>query len=315
MKNFYVAASALSAAVLLSACDNNLAEHAKAPIADTKAQIAPQDIAAKVNDVVITRDAVAAMKADIAQRRHGNANDIPDEKITEELVSRELLKQEAEKNGLLKDPKLAAVVENAARITLSQVDAENFVKNVVISDDEAKQEYEQRIKTNQTKEYKARHILVENEAEAKSIIEKLGKGAKFDELAKKFSKDPGSKANGGDLGWFSPQQMVPAFSEAVVALADGASTQQPVQSQFGWHVIQREASRDQEPTPFDQVKDQLKSMMQAQKLQQHLAELRKAAVVEIESAPKPASDAAAAAPAETTPGQPAAAQEAPATAK
>jgi peptidyl-prolyl cis-trans isomerase C len=80
--------------------------------------------------------------------------------------------------------------------------------------------------------------------------------------------------------------MVPAFSEAVVALADGATTKQPVQTQFGWHIIQREASREQEPAPFDQVKDQLKNMMQAQKLQQHLAELRKAANVEIKLAPK-----------------------------
>jgi peptidyl-prolyl cis-trans isomerase C len=310
MKNIYVAASAISAAILLNAC-NNPTEHAKAPTS-AAVQVAPKDIAATVNNVIITRDAVAAMKADIAQRRHGNADDIPDEKIAEELVSRELLKQEAEKNGLLKDPKLAAEAENAARITLSQIDAENFVKTVVISDDEVKQEYEQRIKANQTKEYKARHILVENETEAKNIIEKLEKGAKFDELAKKLSKDPGSKANGGDLGWFSPQQMVPAFSEAVAALADGETTKQPVQSQFGWHVIQREASRDQEPAPFDQVKDQLKNMMQAQKLQQHLAELRKAATIEMKIAPK--------AP-EVVPQQPAAAtpagsaQETPATTK
>jgi peptidyl-prolyl cis-trans isomerase C len=306
MKNIYVAASALSAAMILSACDNNTAEHTNAPASSAAASA---DIVAKVNNVVITRDAVAAMKAEIAQRRRGNADDIPDDKITEELVSRELLKQEAEKNGLLKDPKLAAEVENAARVTLSQIDAENYVKNVVISDEEAKQEYEQRIKANQTREYKARHILVENEAEAKKIIEKLGKGEKFEDLAKKFSKDPGSKANGGDLGWFSLKQMVPAFSEALAALADGATTQQPVQSQFGWHVIQREASRDQEPAPYDQVKDQLKSMMQAQKLQQHLAELRKAAVVDIRITPKaveaaPQQEAAPAAKPEQTTGTP-----------
>ncbi|QFY43584.1 peptidylprolyl isomerase [Candidatus Methylospira mobilis] len=285
MKNMYTAVSVISTAVLLSAC-NPSAEQAKTTATSASAQVSPDNIAAKVNNVIITRDAVAAMKADIAQRRHGNVNEIPDDKIAEELVSRELLKQEAEKNGLLKDPKLAAEVDNATRIALSQIDAQNFVKNVVISDDEAKQEYTQRIQATQTREYKARHILVASEADAKSIIEKLEKGAKFDELAKKLSKDPGSKTNGGDLGWFGPQQMVPAFSEAVVALADGATTKQPVQTQFGWHVIQREASREQEPAPFDQVKDQLKNMMQAQKLQQHLAELRKAATVEIRLAPK-----------------------------
>lgn len=301
MKNIFVVATVVSGVFLFSAC-NKPAEQAPPPN-QPPAQVAPEDIAAKVNDVIITRDSVAQMKADIAQRRRGAGGDIPDEKIVDELVSRELLKQEAEKSDLLKNPQLAAQVGNALRVAISQIDAENFIKNAAVSDDELKQEYEQRIKANQTKEYKARHILVENEAEAKSIIEKLEKGAKFDDLAKKFSKDPGSKANGGDLGWFNPQQMVPAFSEAVAALADGETTKKPVQSQFGWHIIQREASREPEAPQFDQVKDQLKNMLQGQKLQQHLAELRKAAAIEIKIAPK----------APEAPPQPAATESSPAT--
>jgi peptidyl-prolyl cis-trans isomerase C len=135
-------------------------------------------------------------------------------------------------------------------------------------------------------EYKARHILVDSEEAAKDVIKKLKKGEKFADLAKKVSKDPGSKGNGGDLGWFNPQQMVPPFSNAVVSLKNGELTQTPVQTQFGWHVILREDSRDQPPPAFDAVKDQLRSMMQTQRLQQHIGELK--AKAKIEQFEKPA---------------------------
>ncbi|RQW81760.1 MAG: peptidylprolyl isomerase, partial [Methylococcus sp.] len=144
------------------------------------------------------------------------------------------------------------------------------------------------------------------------IIAKLGKGETFDGLAKKFSKDPGSKDKGGDLGWFSPQQMVQPFSDAVIALKNGETTQKPVQSQFGWHVIQREESREQQPPPFDAVKDQLRSMVQTKKLQQHITDLQAKAKVENKLPPKPAPAPAPAKPAQPAPAPAAAKPAAPA---
>jgi peptidyl-prolyl cis-trans isomerase C len=202
---------------------------------------------------------------------------------------------------MLKDPKFAAKIENAQRMMLSQAAAEEFISSVKVTDEELKKEYDERVGPMKTAEYKAKHILVETEQAAKDIIAKLGKGESFDALAKKFSKDPGSKDKGGDLGWFSPQQMVQPFSDAVIALKNGETTQQPVQSQFGWHVIQREESREQQPPPFDAVKDQLRSMVQTKKLQQHITDLQTKAKVENKLPPKPAP-----APAPTKPAQPAA---------
>ncbi|MBS1214016.1 MAG: peptidyl-prolyl cis-trans isomerase family protein, partial [Proteobacteria bacterium] len=244
-----------------------------------------EDVVATVNGKPISKESVAIMTSEIEQRR--GPNSAPQDKIVDELISRELLRQEAEKQNLAAEPSNAARLENTQRIMLSQMAAENFIKNVAVTDEDLKKEYDQRVAAMKRTEYKARHILVEKEAEAKDIIAKLQKGAKFADLAKKLSKDPGSKENGGDLGWFSPQQMVPPFSEAVAKLKNGETTAAPVQSQFGWHVILREDEREQAPPPFDQVKEQIKSMMQTQKLQQHIADLKTAAKIERAAPPKP----------------------------
>ena len=192
------------------------------------------------------------------------------------------------------NPKLAARIENAERMMLSQAAAEAFIETAQVSDEEAKKEYDQEVGAMQNTEYRARHILVDSEAEAKDIIAKLAKGEKFEALAKKYSKDPGSKDKGGELGWFNPKQMVESFSKAVMALNNGDTTQAPVQSQFGWHVINREESRDQPPAPFDAVKDQLKGMLQTKKLQDKIGDLQSKAKIERKL---PAASASPAAPA------------------
>jgi len=273
MKQRSLIAAAIAGALLLGGCDNNAGSKTTSSFVPT-----PENTAAIVNGQPISKAAVDALTAEIQQKRGGQG--IPEDKIVDELVSRELLKQEAEKQGLAKDPANAARIENSQRMLLSQIAAENFVKNAAVSDEDVKKEYDQRVGEMKLTEYKARHILVETEAAAKDILKKLQKGEKFEDLAKKFSKDPGSKTSGGDLGWFSPQQMVAPFSNAVVALKNGETTSAPVQTQFGWHIIRREDSRDQPPPPFDEVKDQIRGMLQTQKLQQHIADLKSSSKIE-----------------------------------
>ncbi|BBL75949.1 peptidylprolyl isomerase [Methylomagnum ishizawai] len=244
------------------------------------------DPIAIVNGKPISKAAFESVQAELARRPGGGS--APDDKIVEELIKREVLAQEAESQGLDKDPKFAARIENARRLAMAQNAVEHYMATLQVGDDELKKEYDQRIGANKATEFKARHILVDSEKTAKEVLAKLDKGGKFADLAKKYSKDPGSKDKGGDLGWFNPQQMVPQFSEAVTALKNGETTKAPVQSQFGWHIIQREESREQAPPPFDAVKDQLRNMLQSQKLQQHMAELESKAKIENRLPPKPA---------------------------
>lgn len=280
MKKYSLIAAAVAGALLATVCDAaNEPPAAPAPAKAAAPAAAPlPDPVAVVNGKPISKAAVESLQAEIGQRRGGG--NVPEDKIVEELIKRELLRQEAESTNLTKDPKFAARLENAQRMVMSQAAAENFIATVQVSDEELKKEYDQRIGAMKQTEFRARHILVDSEKSAKDIIAKLKKGDKFADLAKKLSKDPGSKDKGGELGWFNPQQMVPQFSQAVMALKDGEVTQAPVQSQFGWHVIEREESRDQQPPPFDAVKDQLRTMMQTQKLQQHMADLQAKAKIE-----------------------------------
>jgi len=257
---------------------------AKAPTAKTPAAPAPkpEEIAATVNGKVIAKSA-------LDMQRRGPHDAGTDDKVLDELISRELLRQEAEQQNLLADPAAAEKLDSMLRIAYSQIAAEHFMKGVNVGEEELKKEYEERTGAMKATEYKARHILVDSEATAKDIIAKLQKGAKFDDLAKKLSKDPGSKTSGGELGWFGAQKMVAPFSAAVAALKNGETTQTPVQTQFGWHVIQREDSREQQPPAFEAVKEQIKMMLQSQKLQQHIADLKgKAKIDKPEPKPQPA---------------------------
>ena len=212
----------------------------------------------------------------MAQRRRGAK--IPKEQLIEELINRELLYQEAEKKQLDKKPDVAPNLNFLRLSLLSQADIQDFIKNNPVTDEEVKAEYDKKVSGPDGTEYKARHILVKTEDEAKTVTEKLQKGGKFEELAKTHSTGP-SKTKGGDLGWFNPSQMVPPFSEAVVALKKGEYTTTPVKTQFGWHVILLEDSRKKAPPAFDSVKARIRSSLQMQKVQKHIEELRKNATI------------------------------------
>ena len=199
--------------------------------------------------------------------------------VKEELIRREVLAQEAQKKGFDKKAEVQGQLDLARQGVLVGAYLNDYVRNHPVGDEAVKKEYEVIKKALGDKEYKARHVLVENEADAKSIIEKLGKGEKFEDLAKQ-SKDPGSKDRGGDLGWSNPASYVKPFAEAMVKLEKGKYTTAPVKSDFGWHVILLEDTRELKGPGLDEVKPQLVQRLQQQQLEKHIMELRAKAKVE-----------------------------------
>lgn len=197
-----------------------------------------------------------------------------EKQVRDELVLREIFQQEAEKRGLAATPDYKQQIEFARQSILIRELFTDFSKKNVVSDAEIQAEYNQLKGQAGDKEYRARHILVESEDEAKSLIAQIKGGAKFDELAKKHSKDPGSGQNGGDLDWAAPAGYVPEFSQAMVKLEKGKFTETPVKSQFGWHIIQLDDVRDAQFPPFEEVKPQLSQRLQQAKLAKFRDELK-----------------------------------------
>lgn len=199
--------------------------------------------------------------------------------VKEELVRREVLAQAAVAKGMDKKSDVQAQIDLARQGVLIGAYLNEFARGVKISDDAVKKEYDSLKSALGDKEYKARHILVDKEEEAKAIIEKLKKGEKFEELAK-ASKDPGSKDKGGELGWANKASYVPPFAEAMAKLAKGKYTEAPVQSNFGWHVIQLDDVRDLKVPALDDVKPQIVQRMRQMAVEKHILDLRAQAKVE-----------------------------------
>lgn len=192
--------------------------------------------------------------------------------VRDELTDIYLLSNQPRAEELSKGPALIAQIELQTRAMLAQAVATDFIARNQATDEEMRAMYADQV-ANAAPEYKARHILVETQSEAIALIVDLEGGADFAELAKEKSTGP-SASTGGDLGWFPPERMVPEFSTAVQALNDGEFTKAPVQTQFGWHVIMREGSREATPPPFESVMEVLKQQVEQQKLQDYLASLR-----------------------------------------
>lgn len=207
-------------------------------------------------------------------------NDQTTAALRESMINAEILAQQATKGGLDKDASYQARLDLAKTQMLAQAYIANYVKTHPITEAAMKAEYD-KIKTMMgTKEYEVRHILVENEADAKDIIAQLNtKKAKFEDLAKKKSKDS-SAANGGKLGWVAPGNLVKEFAESMVALKKGEYTKTPVHSKFGWHVIQVDEIRDLKLPAYDQIKDQLRGDMEQQAVKKLVTDLRASAKVE-----------------------------------
>ncbi|MBM3362269.1 MAG: peptidylprolyl isomerase [Betaproteobacteria bacterium] len=200
--------------------------------------------------------------------------------LREEVIAREVFMQEADKLGLAQSEDYRNQMELARQSILIRELFSDFQKKNPVTESEMKAEYDKFVAANSGKEYKARHILVEKEDQAKAIIANLKKGAKFEDIAKKQSKDPGSGANGGDLDWSGADNYVPEFSQAMVKLNKGQTTDRPVKTQFGWHVIRLDDVRTPQLPSFDQVKPQLQQQMSQQKLAKFQEELRAKAKIE-----------------------------------
>lgn len=194
--------------------------------------------------------------------------------LRDELTNRELFLRAAKAKGMDRDATMKTQMQVASESILIRAYIGDFLGANPVGDDVLKKEYETIKAGLGDKEYRARHILVEKKEDAEALIKQLQGGAKFDDLAKANSKDPGSKDNGGDLDWAVPSNYVKPFADALVALQKGKYTPQPVQSPFGYHIIQLDDVRDAKVPSFDEVKPQLAQRLQGQVVEKHLAELR-----------------------------------------
>ena len=252
-------------------------------------------VAATVNGKPIQTSTVDMM---VKERTAQGQPDSPElrKAIIENLSMQMLVADEAVKKGVDKSPETMRQMEILKQSLLANAFVQDYIKNNPVTDTMIKAEYDKLNAKAGGNEYKARHILVAAEADAKDIIAKLKKDIKvFAALAKEKSMDPGSKANGGDLGWFNPAGMVPEFGAAVAKLEKGKFTEEPVKSQFGYHVIVLDDSRALTPPPLEQVKEQLKQQVQRNNLKALLDEIKAKAKIVVTG--EPAATATPAAPA------------------
>lgn len=239
------------------------------------------------NLAIVNGKAVPTARADVlAEQVKRSGRQITPElekQIKEEVIAREIFIQEAQKQALDTTEDFKTQMELARQTILIRDLFANYQKTNPVTDEEVKAEYDRFAAANSGKEYKARHILVEKEADAKAIIAKIKKGekgVKFEDIAKKESKDPGSGAKGGDLDWAPPGNYVAEFSQALTQLTKGKMTETPVKSQFGYHIIRLDDVRDAQLPPLEQVKPQVMQQLQQQKLAKYQNDLRTKAKVE-----------------------------------
>ncbi len=198
----------------------------------------------------------------------------------DDLVATEIALQEARKTDILKRPATVKLLSDYTRNVLLKTWTTEKLKSFDIPDDEIKVAYDERVTKLASKEYNARHILVKTEDEAKAIIKELDDGADFEKLAKEKSTGP-SGANGGSLGWFKAKTMVPAFANAVKAMAKGDVSKEPVKTQFGFHIIKVEDSRDAKLPTLESMKPQLKQVIGQKKMFEYMLNLKKSADVKV----------------------------------
>lgn len=236
------------------------------------------------NLAVVNGKAIPSSRVDAVVKQvvaQGQQPDSPQlrEAIKKEMIGREVLMQEAEKQGYSKDANVKTALENARQAIFINALVADYVKKNPVKDADIKAEYDKFVAQTGNKEYHVRHILVETEADANAVIAKLKGGAKFEELAK-TSKDTGSAANGGDLDWATPSSFPKVFSDAFVALQKGQVTEKAVQTPNGFHVIKVDDVRDAKLPTMDEVKPQIADALTQKKLQAYQEELVKKAKVQ-----------------------------------
>lgn len=252
---------------------------------------------ATVNGEPIGRDLYEFYVKSIAGKPSSELTAEQRDQALDNLVRARLIAEKAQKDGTAAETDTAALVELSRLNVLQQAVSEKYLKDKQPTDQELRAEYETQVAALPRLEYHARHILVATEQFADKLVGELEKGAKFEDVAKRESMDS-SKSNGGDLGWFTTDRMVKPFSDAIVSLKPGEYTHKPIQTQYGWHIIKLEDTRDLAAPPYDNVKQRLEQVVQTKKFKNYVDDLVKTAKVEksLETA-APAAPAATPAPA------------------
>ena len=263
----------LAGVTALAACGGEPEDNARETTEDA-------EVLALVDGEAITRSDVFA---------YSGMEDDPavagDQGVLDELISLRLLRQEAERRGLHEEEETRRILEMIRTNFLASEMMDRLTTELDISDDDLRAEYERQAEQMEGEEYRARHILVETEDEARALLDRLEDGESFAELAENYSRDPGSAERGGDLGWFEAGRMVPAFSDAVQALETGETTPDPVESRFGWHLIQLEETRPLELPPMEDVRAELIEVLESRAIQEEIERLREEADVEMPERP------------------------------
>jgi peptidyl-prolyl cis-trans isomerase C len=278
MKTKLALAAVLSAALLLG-CEQEAETTKEAK--EANAPVLKGEAVAYVNGEPISKQMFEFHLERRTQGQPDRASPQDREALLNELVEMTLLAQAAREKNLGQDPVVAARIENLRTAILAQAAVEQLMAQ---APDEAaiKAEYDKRFGGEAQQEYHARHILVETQEEAQKVLQQLEKGTEFAKLAEEFSTGP-TGPNGGDLGWFQPEQMVPPFAEAVRQLKPGSYTKEPVQTQFGWHVIKLEETRPVTPPALEEVREQVVAALNQQRVEQQLEKLRQAAAIRFEN--------------------------------
>ncbi|MEQ1534952.1 MAG: peptidylprolyl isomerase [Burkholderiaceae bacterium] len=232
-----------------------------------------------VNGKAVPNSRIEVLAAEITKSGRPVTPEVKNQ-IKDEVIAREIFIQEAEKRGLAATDDYKAQMELARQTILIRQLFADFQKTSPVTEADLKAEYDKFAAANGGKEFKARHILVEKETEAKGVMDSLKKGQKFEDLAKKLSKDSGSGAKGGDLDWANPSNYVPEFAEALLKLNKGQTSAAPVKSQFGYHIIRVDDVRTAQLPKFEEVKPQISQQLTQQKLAKFQEELRTKAKVE-----------------------------------
>ncbi|MGC9456983.1 MAG: peptidylprolyl isomerase [Halothiobacillaceae bacterium] len=281
-----VLGTAVIGALLLAGCQDEPRQAAPTPhISQSSGQAADDSaVLAMINGVPLT-----AMEMEVLQERGNSGMDA--DQLFEQITEIRLLAARAREEGLMNDPRVQARLRHVEDNQLASDYLTAYLEDLELDESRMRALYEEYVSgLPERQEYRAAHILVDEQSEAQALIEQLESGADFGELAREHSKDPGSGTNGGDLGWFSAEQMVPEFSEGVQALEIDQFSSEPVQSDFGWHVILLKDQRDMQPPAFEALRPQLENELRREAIDDRIRDLRENAQI-IDKRPQGAPDA------------------------
>jgi peptidyl-prolyl cis-trans isomerase C len=234
---------------------------------------------ALVNGNALSRDDVKFLADEMSAQNNGNRP--ADEAVVKELIRRELLKQEADREGLTNQGTYKTKLANIIRNVGAQAGAESFLSKITeVSDNELRKIYDDKIANNRPKQFRARQIVLASEVTAKAVIAKIQEGSKFEDLAKSSSIDTSTRDKGGEVGWFSAAQTTPLMAQVLTNMINGELSA-PIHGPNGWHIIQLEDTRKVDPPAFDSIKEQLKAAVKQERLQKHTSDLEEQGKIEI----------------------------------